>query len=205
MATDKYLNLDGLEHVADYIKERLKVVDVLPENATTGDIILYNGEYEDHSPYEQLMPGCIYRYNNHVLGALGCKEKDDQEEFINPLYYISINPLTGYPDYNNRDVYILNSEEEWETVGVWEYYYADLNRIMIKLDSGRSCMVYHIPSEDIYGPIWINCSPIYSQGFGEDGQFLIRDYGEPRWTNIVYLSHTNALDIPIQCLIDDSV
>lgn len=201
MATDKYLNLNGLEHVADYIKERLKVVDVLPENANTGDIVLYNGEYEYLGPSHQLIPGCIYQYAEHVLQALGCKEKNDQGEFIDPLYYIPMNPVTGEPDRNEREVYIKNAEEEWEAVGTWQSYYLDLNRIIIQLDTERTCTVYHIPSEDIYVPLWINCNPIYRQGYAEEGQFLIQEMGStPSWANIGYSPSQNALEIPINCL-----
>lgn len=55
----KYLNYEGLEHLSDYIKARLVVVDDIPESPSNGDIILYMGETT--ADYTR---GCLYSYNS---------------------------------------------------------------------------------------------------------------------------------------------
>jgi len=58
MATDKYLNLQGLIEVADKVNEKLKTVTVMPAEAAEGDFVLYKGETT-----EEYIKGLIYSYD----------------------------------------------------------------------------------------------------------------------------------------------
>ena len=58
MAVDKYLNLAGLEEVANKINERLKKVSTMPASPSDGDIVLYIG-----ITTEDYINGLIYSYN----------------------------------------------------------------------------------------------------------------------------------------------
>ena len=44
MAREKYLNYSGLEHLSEYIKERLVIVNSIPASPNDGDVVLYMGE-----------------------------------------------------------------------------------------------------------------------------------------------------------------
>ena len=57
MATDKYLNLQGLTEVADIVNQKLKTVTVMPLNPQVNDIVLYKGTTTGN--YTQ---GSIYIY-----------------------------------------------------------------------------------------------------------------------------------------------
>lgn len=57
MAKNRYLNLEGLAEVADYVNEKLKKVTVMPASPSVNDIVLYNGATT--ADYRQ---GGIYLY-----------------------------------------------------------------------------------------------------------------------------------------------
>ena len=57
MATDKFLNLEGLEQVAEYVNKKLRVVTTIPANPEDKDIILYKG-----TTLENFIQGSIYMY-----------------------------------------------------------------------------------------------------------------------------------------------
>lgn len=57
MATDKFLNLEGLTEVASYVNKKLRIVTEMPTTPTLDDIILYNGATTAN--YKQ---GSIYLY-----------------------------------------------------------------------------------------------------------------------------------------------
>ena len=54
---DKYLNLQGLAEVAEYVNQKLKIVTEMPVNPSLSDIVLYNGATTAN--YKQ---GSIYLY-----------------------------------------------------------------------------------------------------------------------------------------------
>ena len=56
MATDKYLNLQGLTEVAEKVNKKLRTVTTMPATPTINDVVLYNGAAGVYSP------GCTYRY-----------------------------------------------------------------------------------------------------------------------------------------------
>ena len=56
MATDKYLNLQGLTEVAEKVNKKLRTVTTMPATPIINDVVLYNGAAGVYSP------GCIYRY-----------------------------------------------------------------------------------------------------------------------------------------------
>ena len=58
MAVDKYLNLAGLEEVADKVNEKLKKVSTMPASPSDGDMVLYVGVTT--SDY---INGIIYAYD----------------------------------------------------------------------------------------------------------------------------------------------
>lgn len=58
MATEKYLNLQGLTEVAGYVNEKLKVVTAMPASPNEDDIVIYNGATT--ADYRQ---GRIYIYD----------------------------------------------------------------------------------------------------------------------------------------------
>ena len=43
MATEKFLNLQGLSEVADRVNKKLRIVATMPASSTPDDIVLYNG------------------------------------------------------------------------------------------------------------------------------------------------------------------
>jgi len=57
MATDKYLNLVGLEEVASKVNQKLRTVTVMPAAPEKNDVVLYNGATS--ASYKQ---GSIYLY-----------------------------------------------------------------------------------------------------------------------------------------------
>ena len=57
MATDKYLNLQGLTEVAEKVNKKLRIVTAMPSTPEHNDVVLYNGATS--GSYSQ---GCIYRY-----------------------------------------------------------------------------------------------------------------------------------------------
>lgn len=56
MATDKYLNLQGLAEVAEKVNKKLRTVTTMPATPSENDVVLYNGAAGVYSP------GCVYRY-----------------------------------------------------------------------------------------------------------------------------------------------
>jgi len=58
---DKYLNLIGTEHLADYIKKRLQVVTSIPADPEDEDIILYKGATSGG-----FLQGSVYMYEEGV-------------------------------------------------------------------------------------------------------------------------------------------
>jgi hypothetical protein len=56
MATDKYLNLQGLTEVAEKVNKKLRTVTTMPATPTINDVVLYNGAAGIY------IPGCTYRY-----------------------------------------------------------------------------------------------------------------------------------------------
>ena len=58
MATNRYLNLEGLERVASKVNQKLKTVLAMPVNPDQGDIVLYKGE--DTTDFLQ---GMVYLYD----------------------------------------------------------------------------------------------------------------------------------------------
>ena len=61
MAIDKYLNLAGTEHLADYIKKRLQVVTTIPANPEDEDIVLYKG-----ATTVDFLQGSVYMYKEGI-------------------------------------------------------------------------------------------------------------------------------------------
>ena len=57
MATDKFLNLEGLTEVASYVNKKLRIVTEMPIAPSLDDIVLYNGATSAN--YKQ---GSIYLY-----------------------------------------------------------------------------------------------------------------------------------------------
>ncbi len=58
MATDKYLNLDGLEKVASKVNQKLRTVTTIPANPEKNDIVLYKG-----STTNDFIKGRVYLYD----------------------------------------------------------------------------------------------------------------------------------------------
>lgn len=68
MATDKYLNLNGLAEVAEYVNEKLKKVTVMPLTPELDDIVLYNGattvNYKQGSIYLYTVVETYYKWSD---------------------------------------------------------------------------------------------------------------------------------------------
>lgn len=68
MATDKYLNLNGLAEVAEYVNEKLKKVTVMPLTPELNDIVLYNGattvNYKQGSIYLYTVVETYYKWSD---------------------------------------------------------------------------------------------------------------------------------------------
>lgn len=79
MSNRKYLDYDGLEHVSEYIKERLIVVTSIPASPADGDVVLYMG-----TTTEDYTHGCLYSYNaadaEWIVEATGIKLKLNGED-----------------------------------------------------------------------------------------------------------------------------
>lgn len=54
----KYLNLQGLTEVANYVNQKLKVVDTMPSNPSPNDMVAYNG-----TTTRDYTKGCVYVYD----------------------------------------------------------------------------------------------------------------------------------------------
>ena len=57
MAKDKFLNLQGLTEVAEYVNQKLRTVTIMPASPELDDVVLYKGATT--ADYKQ---GCIYLY-----------------------------------------------------------------------------------------------------------------------------------------------
>jgi len=88
MASDKYLSLDGLEHVADYVNKKLRVVTSIPANPEDKDIVLYKGTTSGG-----FLQGSVYMYlvENYFAWTDG----------TNTYYTLSDTPVAGDTVYED--------------------------------------------------------------------------------------------------------
>lgn len=68
MATDKFLNLEGLTEVASYVNKKLRTVTEMPVNPSLDDIVLYNGattaDYKQGSIYLYTVKETYYKWSD---------------------------------------------------------------------------------------------------------------------------------------------
>lgn len=68
MATDKFLNQEGLAEVANYVNKKLRTVTEMPVTPTLDDIVLYNGattaDYKQGSIYSYTIKETYYKWSD---------------------------------------------------------------------------------------------------------------------------------------------
>lgn len=108
MATDKYLNLQGLTEVAGYVNEKLKTVTTMPASPNVNDVVLYKGattaSYKQGSVYLYTTVKTYYKWSDGTDNyyTLAAAPSVGDTVYSDTIGTDSGYTITAYDDLNNQ-------------------------------------------------------------------------------------------------------
>lgn len=175
MATDKYLNLQGLAEVANKVNQKLKTVTTMPLNPQVNDTVLYKGatteDYTQGSIYVYRLKNTYYAWKNltDIYYTLSATPEEGDVVYSDATGTESGYPVEEYDDTNNQ-ILVNNVIYNRDTVDDTDFYSWQSTNTSIVLNG-----------EDKTGEVAEFYAPTSS---GQEGQLLQSQGADkaPIWT-----------------------
>lgn len=127
MAVKKYLNLQGLTEVAEYVNKKLRIVTEMPSPPTIDDIVVYNGtttaKYKQGSTYLYTIKDVYYAWENSPETLYTLSQTPQEGDTV---YSDAIGTDSGYTvqafDSLNQQITVHSTLYDRETSGDTPFY-----------------------------------------------------------------------------------